>query len=153
MIVAVYVTPLPAQAGFVPELMAIDTVGVTAGSTVTLVVDIALVHPATLALTLYVPDAAAVAAAITGFCNAELYEAGPLQEYVAPGIVEAVRLIEVPSHTGLLADAAGAAGTGLTVTVVTAVLLLQPAAVAFTLYVPASAGAAEAITGFCNVEL
>jgi len=52
---------------------------------------------------------------------------GPVQLYVAPDMVDAVRLRVPPAHTGVLLPAVGAAGKAFTVTVVdTQVELPQP---------------------------
>ncbi len=53
--------------------------------------------------------------------------------------MDADKLIEKPVQTGLLLEAVGVAGVGLTTTVVVPARLTQPFTVAFTLYVPALA--------------
>ena len=73
---------------------------------------------------------------------------GPVQEYVAPAIVLAVRLIVPPSHTGLLLPAVGAAGVEFTTTTVVPAGPVHPFTVAVTLYVPAIAAVAFGMVGF-----
>ena len=66
---------LPAHNG---ELLpAVGAAGV--GLTVTAIVETALPQPETLTNTLYVPEAAVVAAAMVGFCKVEVNEFGPDQ--------------------------------------------------------------------------
>ena len=83
----------------------------------------------------------------------EVNPLGPLQLYVAPAIALVVREIVDPAQTGLLLEATGVAGMGLTTTFVVAGELVQPATVAVTEYVPAFAVVAAGIEGFCNAEL
>jgi hypothetical protein len=59
--------------------------------TTTSVVPAALVQPPTVAVTEYVPALAGAGSGIEGFCNVELNPFGPVQLYVAPAIVDAVR--------------------------------------------------------------
>jgi len=54
-------------------------VGVTLVLTVTLTVPAELVHPLTVAVTLYCPVAAVVALDIVGFCNVDVNPFGPVQ--------------------------------------------------------------------------
>ena len=49
------------------------------------------VQPPTVTVTLYVPLAAVVALVMLGFCRLEMKPFGPVQEYVAPPTVVAVR--------------------------------------------------------------
>lgn len=66
----------PAQIG---ELL--DAVGAAGvGLTVTLTVPAGPVHPLTVAVTEYVPDAASVTLAMVGFCNEDVKPFGPLHE-------------------------------------------------------------------------
>lgn len=58
---------------------------------------------------------AVVALAIDGFWVVDVKLAGPLQLYVVPTTVLAVRLMVLPEQTGLLEPAVGAAGRGFTV--------------------------------------
>ena len=58
-----------------------------------------------------------------------------------------------PVQTGLLLPGAGVAGIGLTVTAVVPNVLVHPATVAVTEYVPLAATVAPAIEGFCVDEL
>src|SRR5579862_7236762 len=71
----------------------------------------------TVTVTLYVPEAAAVALVIDGFCVAELNPLGPVQLYVAPDIVGALRFNVCPAQIGPLLPAVGALGIALTVIV------------------------------------
>jgi hypothetical protein len=57
---------------------------------------------------------------------------GPVQEYVAPATVLAVRFKVCPTHKGPLFPAVGADGVGFTTTVVVPAALVQPATVAVT---------------------
>lgn len=59
--------------------------------TTTVVVPNVLVHPATVAVTEYVPAPANVIPAIEGFCELDVNPFGPVHEYVAPAILDAVR--------------------------------------------------------------
>ena len=78
---------------------------------------------------------------------------GPVQLYVAPATVLAVRLSGDPAQTGLLLPAVGVAGIGFTVTVVVAAADVQPLTVTVTEYVPDAAVVEAAITGFCVLEV
>ena len=79
------------------------------------------------------PAAAAVTAAMLGSSNVEVNALGPVHEYVAPAIVLAVRFRALPSHTGLLLPAKGAAGMGFTVTTTEPTAEVQPLAMLTTL--------------------
>ena len=70
------------------------------GLTVAVVVPAVLVHPLTVAVTLYNPVAAVVALAIVGFCKVDVKPLGPVQAYVAPVTVDAVRFKVLPAHIG-----------------------------------------------------
>ena len=76
---------------------------------------VAEVQPLTVTVTLYTPLAAGVALAIVGFCCDELNPFGPVQLYVAPATVDAVRLSVEPAQISPSLPAIGAVGTGLTV--------------------------------------
>jgi hypothetical protein len=78
------------------------------------------VHPFTVAVTLYVPASAAVTPVTVGFCWLEVKPFGLDQLYVAPAILDAVRLRLSPSHNGALLPAVGAMGIGSTTTVTSA---------------------------------
>lgn len=107
-----------------------DAVGVAGVElTTTATVPAALVHPATVTVTLYVPAIASVAPGRVGFCNAEEKAAGPVHEYVAPATAGVERLIELPVHTGLLLEADGVAGVGFTTTATVPAGLVHPATV------------------------
>ena len=62
------------------------------------------------------PAAAGVTLAIDGFWSGDAKPFGPLQLYVAPAMVDAVRFRVPPTHTGPSLPAAGAGGIALTVT-------------------------------------
>ena len=51
---------------------------------------------------------------------------GPVQLYVAPATVDAVKFSVEPSHNGPLLDTVGTAGIAFTTTVVLADALVQP---------------------------
>jgi hypothetical protein len=138
----------PAQIGELLE--AVGAAGI--GFTVTTVVAFVLVQPATVTFTEYVPLAATVAPAMEGFCVAEEKLFGPLQEYVAPAILLAVKFSVEPAQIGELLEAVGGAGVGLTVTTVVPALPVHPATVAVTEYVPLAATVAFAMEGFCVAE-
>jgi hypothetical protein len=63
-----------------------------------------------------------------------------------------VNVIVLPTQTGLLLPGVGAAGIGFTTTVVVPNVLVQPATVAVTEYVPLAATVAPAIVGFCTAD-
>jgi hypothetical protein len=62
------------------------------------------------------------------------------------------RLTELPVHTGLFDNGAGAAGVVLITTAVVPVAEVQPLVVTVTLYVPAIAAVALVMAGFCTDE-
>ena len=106
------------------------------------------VHPFTVALTEYTPEAFTAALGIVGFCDEELNPPGPVHEYDAPLMEPAERDIEPPAHKGPLFEATGAEGTGLITAAVDDAELVQPFTAAVTLYTPALATATLLITGF-----
>jgi hypothetical protein len=113
---AVNVTDWPLQVGLPPDVIAIDTEGVTeAPFTTTEVVPAGLVQPLTVSVKLYVPPIAVVALALVGFCELEVNDEGPVHAYVAPVTVGVVKLIVPPAHIGVLLLAVGAAGITFTV--------------------------------------
>jgi hypothetical protein len=126
---AVSCNVLPAQIG--PLLLATGGAGVAL--TVTLVVAEDEVQPLTVTVTLYVPDADAVAFGIDGFCSDEVNPFGPVQLYIAPAIVEALSCNVLPAQIGPLLLAAGGAGAALTTAVVVADVEVQPLTVTVTL--------------------
>ena len=90
------------------------------------------VQPLVVAVTEYVPDASVVAAAIVGFCDAEVKLLGPVHEYVVP-VEVAVKLRVLPEQIVLLLPTVGAVGVWFTVTdAVLAVVLVHPLVVAVT---------------------
>lgn len=131
-----------------------ETVG-AAGKvfTTTVVAPAVLVHVPTFAVTLYVPAAAAVTFEIDGFWEVEVKLFGPVQEYVAPATVDAVRFKAPPTQTGVLEEAVGVLGSVVMDTVVVPAKLVQLLTVVVTLYVPASAAVVLAIVGFWDVEV
>ena len=140
---------VPAHTGVLLEI--INAVGV--GFTTTVVVLTALVHPATVVVKEYVPDANNVTAAIVGFCKADENAFGPVQEYVAPTTAAVLKFNVVPVQTGLLLLGLGVAGIGFTTTTIVPVGPAQPPTEAVTLYVPAANNVAPAIEGFCIAEV
>ena len=79
------------------------------------------------------PEAAAVAFGIAGFCWFEMNPLGPVQLYVAPATVEAVKFSVAPAQIGPLFEAVGADGIALTIAVVVPGADAQPLTVAVTL--------------------
>ena len=73
---------------------------------------------------------------------------GPVQLYVAPATVEAVKFKVDPSHNGPLFDTVGTPGIAFTTTVVLADALLQPLDEVVTEYVPACNKVMFVIVGF-----
>ena len=118
----------PSHTGLSLEAVGADGIGFT----VTETVPAGPVHPATVAVTEYVPLIDVFELEMEGFCNEEAYAFGPVHEYVAPVIVLAVKLIELPAHTGELLPAVGAAGIAFTVSVVFPALLVHPFTVTVT---------------------
>jgi hypothetical protein len=90
---------------------------------------------------------------MVGFCVAEEKLFGPVQLYVAPAIVLAVKLSVLPAQIGELLAAVGAPGMGFTVTATVPAGPVHPATVAVTEYVPVAAVVAEAMLGFCVAEV
>jgi hypothetical protein len=88
---------------------------------------------------------------MVGFCVLEVNVLGPVQLYVAPPMLLAVRFTFPPWQTAELFPAVGATGVGFTKTVTVAGLLAQPL-LAITVYVPLAATVLAAINGFCAVE-
>ena len=66
--------------------------------------------------------------------------------------MDAFRFNVVPVQTGELELAVGAEGTGLTVTLKLAPVLVHPLTVTVAVYVPAAAAVEEGMVGFCAVE-
>src|SRR5438128_1942273 len=90
---------------------------------------------------------------MVGFCRLEVKLLGPVQEYVAPLIVEAVSEIVAASQYGPPLPAVGVAGLAFTVTVVVPADEVQLFTVAVTEYVPPLAVVALAMVGFCRLEV
>ena len=85
-------------------------------------------HPPAEAVTLKRPELLVLAFTMEGFWLVELNPFGPVQLYVAPGTVEAVRFKVMPVQSGPLLPAVGAAGgvqTGVALTNA-ALVLSQP---------------------------
>jgi hypothetical protein len=147
-VVAVRLSVDPAQIGLLLDAVGAEGTGLT--TTVTVATE--LVHPLAIAVTEYVPLAAVVALVMLGFWLVDAKLLGPVQLYVAPVTVVAVRLSVDPAQIGLLLDAVGAEGTGLTTTVTVATELVHPLAIAVTVYVPLAAVVALVMLGFWLVE-
>jgi hypothetical protein len=64
-----------------------------------------------------------------------------------------VKFNVAPTHTGVLLDATGVAGIGLTVTTVVPAAPVQPFTVIVTEYVPPAASVAPVTDGFCKEEV
>ena len=88
-----------------------------------------------------------------GSSSVDVKPFGPDQEYVALAIVLAVRLNVYPVHIGLLLPGVGAAGGGLTVTLVVPAGPIQPNTVVVTEYVPEAAVVAAAMLGSSKVDV
>jgi hypothetical protein len=69
---------------------------------------------------------------IFGFWEEEVNPFGPVHEYEAPATLLAERFSVLPAQMGLLLEAVGAAGIGLTVTATVPAGLVQPATVTVT---------------------
>ena len=82
--------------------------------TVTVAVAGADGQPFTVAMTVYVPDAAVVADGIDGFCCVDMNPSGPLHEYVAPVMADAVRFTVAPAQYAPPLPAVGADGVACT---------------------------------------
>ena len=83
-----------------------------------------------------------------GFWSEEENPLGPVQAYVAPATLLAVRLTVLPLQTGVLFPASGATGVGLTVTLVVVGKLGQPNTDVITVYVPDAATVELVMVGF-----
>jgi hypothetical protein len=134
----------PGQYG--PPLFA---VGIGSGFTTTAIVPVPTQPLASVTEILYVPEAAAVAAAIVGFCAVDEKALGPVQDQLTP--LEQVKFRAVPTQIGELLAIPGTRLV-LTVTVVFAVAV-QPATVTVTVYTPAIPAVAAPGAGFCAVEV
>jgi hypothetical protein len=71
-------------------------------------------HPLTVAMTLYVPAAAAVTFGTVGFWSADVNPFGPVHAYVAPATGAAVSASVPPGQSGPLLPAVGTGGEGIT---------------------------------------
>lgn len=110
------------------------SVGVAGGAlTIAVVVLTVEVQPATVAVTLYTPVADEVAARITGVCALDVKLFGPVQLYVAPATLVAVKNKLAPAHIGPEFVAVTAAGVAFTTAIVALANEEQPAIVATTL--------------------
>jgi formaldehyde-activating enzyme involved in methanogenesis len=121
-------------------------------NTLTLIVPAGPVQPAAVAVTEYIPVASVEAPGIEGFWTVDVKLFGPVQLYVAPAIVEAVKLIVEPAHKVVVPPAVGAAGEGLMITFTVPAGPAQPVTVAVTEYTPAAKVVVAGIDGFCKVE-
>ena len=140
---------LPVQIGLLLEGEGAAGIGFTN----TEVVPNTLGQPATVAVTEYVPLAATVAPTMEGFCVDDENALGPVHEYVAPTIFEAVKFNVEPAQIGVLLEATGAVGVWFTTTFTVPAELVQPPTVTVTLYVPDIPTTAPGRVGFCNVEV
>jgi hypothetical protein len=84
---------------------------------------------------------------MVGFCEEEVKLFGPVQEYVAPATVLAVKLSVCPEQMVLLFPAVGTAGGKFITTEVVPIGPVHPLTVTATEYVPALAVVALPITG------
>lgn len=117
-------------------------------NTLTLCVPGKLVHPATVAVTEYMPVARVEAPTMVVFCDVEVNAFGPVQLKVAPpGLVE-VRLIVPPVQRVEVPPAVGAAGVGFTITATVPAGLLHPKEFTVKEYVPPAAVVAATKEGF-----
>ncbi len=89
---AIKIRSAPAQRG--PLLPGIGADGIVL--TVTKVVPAIPGQPFTVAITEYMPVAAVVTLVIVGFCKKEEKLFGPVQVYVAPSTLEAVKFTTLP---------------------------------------------------------
>ena len=89
---------------------------------------------------------------IPGFCKEEENPLGPVHAYVAPGMADAVNKRVFPTHKGLLLDATGGDGIGLTVTKIEPAGPVHPFTVAVTEYDPAPAIVILLMIGFCKED-
>lgn len=106
-------------------------------------------QPGTVAVTEYVPLAAVLALAMTGFCEVEENPLGPVHAYEAPEIVLAVSDKARPEQMVAGLPAVGVEGAGFTTTVVVpGAPGGHPLTVAVTEYVPDPAVEMPMITGF-----
>ena len=118
------------------------------GLTVTDTVPFGPAQPDTVAFTEYTPLANVVVPAILGFWLVDVKPFGPVQLYVAPAIVDAVKLKVWPAHNGPFEATVGAAGIGLTVKDTVPFGPAQPDTVAFTEYTPPANVVVPTILGF-----
>src|SRR4030095_6207620 len=135
----------PAQTG--PLFVGAGVAGIA--FTTALTVPAGLVHPFTVTVTEYVPDAAVVGEAIVGFCADDVNPLGPVHEYVAPATAAVKRFNADPAQTGPLLVGAGVAGIAFTTALTVPAGLVHPFTVTVTEYVPDAVVVAEAIVGFC----
>src|SRR5689334_22341106 len=104
-------------------------------------------------VTEYVPASVVVALLLVGFCSDDVKPFGPVHEYVAPATSAVESEMVWPAQYGPPLLAVGVAGIGLTTTLVLPAADVQPLTVMVTEYVPASAGAALLLVGFCSAEV
>jgi hypothetical protein len=130
------------------ELLAATATGTA--STTTVVVVVAGKHPVMIIVKLYVPAFADTTFEIIGFCKLLVNPLGPVQEYVAPTIVAANKLIFPPAHTGELL-AILLTGPVFTTTVVEEVEGLHPGLLTVSWYVPPDNKVVGLTEGFCKL--
>src|SRR6478672_13433534 len=88
----------PAQIG--PLLVGAGVAGIALTRAFT--VPAGLVHPFTVTVTEYVPDAAVVEEAIVGFCSEDVNPFGPVHAYVAPATAAVDKFNAAPAQIGPL---------------------------------------------------
>ena len=111
-------------------------------------------QPLTVTVTVYVPPAAPVAFGIDGFCALEVNPFGPVQLYVAPATVDALRFRVAPAQIGPLFDAPGADGAALTVRIADADVTDCPSGfVIVIVFVPGVAAIVFNDSVACNTRL
>jgi len=90
------------------------------------VVPLGEVQPATVVVTLYVPEASVVAPGIVGFWSVEVKPFGPDQVKPAPACPVTERESVCPAQIGPELEPTGAEGIGLTITAVALNAEVQP---------------------------
>jgi hypothetical protein len=93
--------------------------------TITFTVPAGLLQPDTVITREYTPAARVLAPITAGFCTLDVKLFGPLQEYAAAPFGRPVRLMFWPEQMGELLVGVGAAGIGLTVTLIVPGALTQ----------------------------
>jgi hypothetical protein len=123
------------------------------GFTVTVTDADTLVHPLTVTVAEYVPEVAVVVPEMEGSSDVEVKPFGPVQLYVPPATVLAVRFSVEPAQIGVFDPSVKVVGVVFTVTTVVPAELGQPFTVTVTEYVPAAALVALATDGSSSVDV